>query len=115
MASTWLTSPPVVCATASLSTAVHRGGFGPPAGPNLRALVPTWQEAAFVSFSAPGSIPTVAASRTTRCRRATLALLTTTMSARYLRLPQGLELSIDFSDANASHGRAATWIATEAG
>jgi mono/diheme cytochrome c family protein len=33
------------------------GGFGPPAGPNLRALVPTWQEAAFVSFFRSGVDP----------------------------------------------------------
>jgi cytochrome c553 len=33
------------------------GGFGPPAGPNLRALVPTWQEAAFVSFFRTGVDP----------------------------------------------------------
>jgi mono/diheme cytochrome c family protein len=33
------------------------GGFGPPAGPNLRALVPTWQESAFVSFFRTGVDP----------------------------------------------------------
>jgi mono/diheme cytochrome c family protein len=33
------------------------GGFGPPAGPNLRALVPTWQEAAFVNFFRTGVDP----------------------------------------------------------
>lgn len=33
------------------------GGFGPPAGPSLRALVPTWQEAAFVSFFRTGVDP----------------------------------------------------------
>jgi cytochrome c553 len=33
------------------------GGFGPPAGPNLRALVATWQEAAFVSFFRTGVDP----------------------------------------------------------
>ena len=33
------------------------GGFGPPPGPNLRALVPTWQEAAFVSFFRTGVDP----------------------------------------------------------
>jgi mono/diheme cytochrome c family protein len=33
------------------------GGFGPPAGPNLHALVPTWQEAAFVNFFRTGMDP----------------------------------------------------------
>jgi mono/diheme cytochrome c family protein len=33
------------------------GGFGPPSGPNLRPLVPTWQEAAFVSFFRTGVDP----------------------------------------------------------
>jgi cytochrome c553 len=33
------------------------GGFGPPVGPGLRALVPTWQEAAFVSFFRTGVDP----------------------------------------------------------
>lgn len=33
------------------------GGFGPPAGPSLRALVPTWQEPAFVSFFRTGVDP----------------------------------------------------------
>jgi len=33
------------------------GGFGPPAGPNLRALVRTWQDAAFVSFFRTGVDP----------------------------------------------------------
>jgi len=33
------------------------GGFGPPAGPNLKALVPTWQEAGFVSFFRTGVDP----------------------------------------------------------
>ncbi len=33
------------------------GGFGPPPGPNIRALVPTWQEAAFVSFFRTGVDP----------------------------------------------------------
>jgi mono/diheme cytochrome c family protein len=30
------------------------GGFGPPAGPNLKALVPTWQESAFINFFRTG-------------------------------------------------------------
>jgi mono/diheme cytochrome c family protein len=33
------------------------GGFGPPAGPSLRALVPTWQEADFVKFFRTGVDP----------------------------------------------------------
>jgi mono/diheme cytochrome c family protein len=33
------------------------GGFGPPAGPNLRAIVPTWQEDAFVKFFRTGQDP----------------------------------------------------------
>ncbi|HEY3058907.1 MAG TPA: cytochrome c [Chloroflexota bacterium] len=33
------------------------GGFGPPPGPGLRALVPTWQEAAFISFFRTGVDP----------------------------------------------------------
>lgn len=33
------------------------GGFGPPAGPNLRALVPTWQQADFVMFFRTGVDP----------------------------------------------------------
>lgn len=33
------------------------GGFGPPAGPNLRALVPTWQQADFVRFFRSGQDP----------------------------------------------------------
>jgi len=33
------------------------GGFGPPAGPSLRALVPTWQEADFVTFFRTGRDP----------------------------------------------------------
>jgi mono/diheme cytochrome c family protein len=33
------------------------GGFGPPAGPSLPALVPTWQEAAFISFFRSGVDP----------------------------------------------------------
>ncbi len=30
------------------------GGFGPPAGPNIKALVPTWQEGQFVNFFRTG-------------------------------------------------------------
>jgi mono/diheme cytochrome c family protein len=33
------------------------GGFGPPAGPNLRAIVPTWPEGDFVRFFRTGSDP----------------------------------------------------------
>ena len=33
------------------------GGFGPPAGPNLRAIVPNWQEAQFVQFFRTGVDP----------------------------------------------------------
>jgi mono/diheme cytochrome c family protein len=33
------------------------GGFGPPAGPNLRAVVGSWQDAAFVSFFRTGVDP----------------------------------------------------------
>ncbi len=33
------------------------GGFGPPAGPSLKAIVPNWQEAAFVSFFRTGVDP----------------------------------------------------------
>ncbi len=33
------------------------GGFGPPAGPGLKALVPTWQESAFISFFRTGVDP----------------------------------------------------------
>ena len=33
------------------------GGFGPPAGPNLRPLVGSWQEAAFISFMRTGVDP----------------------------------------------------------
>jgi mono/diheme cytochrome c family protein len=33
------------------------GGFGPPAGPNIRALVPTWQQADFVKFFRTGVDP----------------------------------------------------------
>jgi mono/diheme cytochrome c family protein len=33
------------------------GGFGPPAGPNLRPLVQSWQEPAFVSFFRDGVDP----------------------------------------------------------
>lgn len=33
------------------------GGFGPPAGPNIAALVPTWQADAFVSFFRTGVDP----------------------------------------------------------
>jgi len=33
------------------------GGFGPPAGPNLRVIVPTWQEDAFVKFFRTGQDP----------------------------------------------------------
>jgi mono/diheme cytochrome c family protein len=47
------------CATCHGPTLQGRppGGFGPPAGPNLRVLVPTWQEAAFVSFFRTGVDP----------------------------------------------------------
>ena len=47
------------CATCHGPTLQGRppGGFGPPAGPNLRALVPTWQDAAFVSFFRTGVDP----------------------------------------------------------
>ena len=33
------------------------GGFGPPAGPNLRAIVPSWQQADFVKFFRTGVDP----------------------------------------------------------
>jgi mono/diheme cytochrome c family protein len=33
------------------------GGFGPPAGPNLHAIVPTWQGDAFVKFFRTGQDP----------------------------------------------------------
>jgi mono/diheme cytochrome c family protein len=33
------------------------GGFGPPAGPDLRAIVPAWQEDAFVRFFRTGQDP----------------------------------------------------------
>jgi mono/diheme cytochrome c family protein len=47
------------CSTCHGPTLAGRpsGGFGPPGGPSLRALVPTWQEAAFVSFFRTGVDP----------------------------------------------------------
>jgi mono/diheme cytochrome c family protein len=33
------------------------GGFGPPAGPSLRAIVPQWSEADFVKFFRTGQDP----------------------------------------------------------
>jgi len=44
------------CRTCHGSTLEGRapGGFGPPAGPNIKALVPTWQEAQFVNFFRTG-------------------------------------------------------------
>jgi mono/diheme cytochrome c family protein len=33
------------------------GGFGPPGGPSLRAIVPTWQEADFIKFFRSGVDP----------------------------------------------------------
>ena len=46
-----------VCHGPDLSGGRPSGGFGPPAGPSLRALVPQWAEADFVKFFRTGQDP----------------------------------------------------------
>jgi mono/diheme cytochrome c family protein len=46
-----------VCHGPDLSGGRPTGGFGPPAGPSLRAIVPQWAEADFVKFFRTGQDP----------------------------------------------------------